>query len=193
MFKHRLTKQDILTVPNALSFFRLLLIPFIVRIYGRGNYVLAVGLIALSGLTDTADGYIARRFDMVSDLGKVLDPVADKLTQAAIILCLTGRYPKMWGLIALFAVKELLQGVYGYITLREQDVINSSKWYGKLSTATLYAVMISLILFPHLPDTVVNILIGLCAVVLLLSLILYSRFYGELLLNKGKMRRKGNN
>lgn len=185
MFKKRLQKEDILTIPNALSFFRLLLVPLIVTVYRRyENYTLAVVLIALSGLTDTADGYIARRFDMVSDFGKVLDPVADKLTQAAMIYCLASRYPLMWWLIGLFAAKEVLQAALGFITLKKQDVINSAKWFGKLSTGTLYAVMLTLILFPRLPEAAVEALIALCAAVLLLSLILYSCFYGKLLLGE---------
>lgn len=95
---HRIFKKDqILTIPNLLSVVRLLLIPVIVWLYcGKQEYTAAVVVILLSGITDIADGIIARKYHMVSDFGKILDPIADKLTQAAIILCLTYNYPLMW-------------------------------------------------------------------------------------------------
>ena len=82
-------------------------------------------MIALSGFTDIIDGKIARKFNMVSDVGKVLDPVADKLTQATLVICLTARYPWMWALLALFAVKECLMLLWGYLTLKITDTIHS--------------------------------------------------------------------
>ena len=80
-YKKRLTPRQIFTVPNILSFIRLIMIPAIIVLYFNDYYILSVCLIALSGLTDVADGIIARKFKLVSDLGKVLDPLADKLTQ----------------------------------------------------------------------------------------------------------------
>ena len=100
---HRILKKDqILTIPNLLSVIRLLLIPVIIWLYCiKKKYALAVGVIVLSGITDVADGIIARTCHMVSDFGKILDPIADKLTQGAIILCLTVQYPLMWVLIVI--------------------------------------------------------------------------------------------
>lgn len=127
------------------------------------------------------DGKIARKFHMVSDVGKVLDPIADKLTQAALVICLIARYPWMWGLLALFAVKECLMLLWGYWTLKRTDTINSAKWYGKLSTAMLFAAMMILILFVDIPEAGANALILLCGGVMLLSLVLYGRFYHGIL------------
>ena len=82
-------QNNIFTIPNLLSAFRLLLVPVIAWLYcGQGDYPLTAGVLLLSGATDIADGFIARRFRMVSDLGKVLDRVADKLTQAVALGCL---------------------------------------------------------------------------------------------------------
>lgn len=79
--------KNCITIPNMLSVFRLILIPFFVYAYCvEQNFWKTAALLALSGISDTADGYIARRFNMVSDLGKIIDPVADKLTQAAMML-----------------------------------------------------------------------------------------------------------
>ena len=114
---HRLFKRDqILTIPNLLSVIRLLMIPVIVWLYcEKQDYVAAAAMIILSGLTDIADGIIARKFNLVSDLGKILDPVADKLTQAALIICLIDKFEWMRWLFILFAIKEIVMGISGMI------------------------------------------------------------------------------
>ena len=94
MQRKYLKKENILTIPNLLSLIRILLIPFIIWLYcARKAYLCTIIVIALSGFTDIIDGKIARKFNMVSDVGKVLDPVADKLTQATLVICLIARYP----------------------------------------------------------------------------------------------------
>lgn len=174
-------KTKIFTIPNLLSFFRILLIPVIILLYCHyKNYIAAVIVVAISGLTDVVDGKIARRFNMVSELGKVLDPVTDKLTQAALIICLIPRRPWMLAIIALFAVKEIFQLVCGYITLKRTNTVNAADWYGKLCTASVYVIMIILFLFPNIPDTAANILMAICGGVLTLSLVMFIRFYYKL-------------
>lgn len=180
---HRVLKKDqILTIPNLLSVVRLLLIPLIIWLYcGKQNYGASVAVIVLSGLTDVADGIIARRFNMVSDFGKILDPVADKLTQAALIICLTSKYKWMLVLITEFAMKEIAMLVFGYVTIQKKDSVNSAQWHGKLSTVLLYAVMMVLILFPKIPMAAANVLILTCGLVMLMSFVLYERFYRKVL------------
>ena len=171
-------KNQILTIPNLLSVVRLLLIPVILWLYiGMENNYAAIAVIALSGLTDIVDGRVARKFNMVSDFGKILDPIADKLTQASLILCLTVTYNWMKWLIVLFCVKECAMLTMGYLAIRKRDSVNSAQWHGKLSTALLYGTMCLLILFPGLPLPVVNTLILICAIVIVMSLVLYTRFY----------------
>ena len=182
-----LKKDQILTIPNLLSAVRLLLIPLIIWLYcGAKNDGAAVAMIFLSGLTDVADGIIARKFNMVSDFGKILDPIADKLTQAALIICLTFKYKWMIALIAGFALKELCMLIFGYMTLRKTNRVNSSQWHGKLSTVLLYAVMMVLILFPRISMATANSLIAICALVMLMSFILYARFYQTVLADRAK-------
>ncbi len=189
--RERLTKTSVFTIPNGLSLFRILLIPVILWLYcGKKLYLATVGVIALSGFTDVLDGRIARKFNMVSDVGKVLDPIADKLTQAALVICLISRYREMIGLLVLFAVKEGLMLLWGYLTLRHTDTVNSAKWYGKLSTVVLYSVMMLLILVPWIPRLAAQVLMGLCAAVMLLSLILYGRFYYGIL-HRERPEKKG--
>lgn len=185
MLKKRLGRRDVLTVPNALSLFRLLLIPFIIRAYCVYRSVAwTVALIALSGLTDVADGYIARHFDMVSDLGKVLDPVADKLTQAAMVICLLERTRWMALLLVLLALREAALAAWGIVALQKTDTIHCSKWHGKLCTGVVYASMISLILFPAIPDGVVKLVVLLCSALVVLTGTLYGLFYWHLLRGK---------
>ncbi len=178
MQNDRFSRKNILTIPNLLSVIRLLLIPLIIWLYcGKKDHVAALIVIVISAITDILDGKIARRFHMVSDIGKVLDPVADKLTQAALVVCLLSRYPWMWALLILFLIKESLMLLWGYLALKYTDTVNSAKWYGKLSTVSLYAVMMILILFADIPETAAKILITICAAVMLMSLVMYGRFY----------------
>lgn len=175
-------KKDILTIPNLLSLARLLMIPVIVWLYIKErNYSAAAGMIILSGLTDVADGIIARKFNMVSDFGKILDPIADKVTQGTIIICLSFKYPAMIWLVALFIVKEFIMALLGYITIKSMDSVNSAKWYGKVSTLVLYASMILMIFNPDLSIGYVKALNIICAGILSLSLFMYIRFYVKIL------------
>lgn len=176
---HRvLKKEQILTIPNLLSLLRLLMIPLIIWLYcGAEQYYAAVGVIVLSGLTDVADGIIARKFNMVSDFGKILDPIADKLTQGALIICLTIKHKLMIPLIIEFALREICMLVMGYITIKKQDSVNSAKWYGKVTTVVLYAVMMLLILFPQIPNAAADGMIIACGLVMLFSFVMYVRFY----------------
>ena len=192
---HRIfKKQQILTIPNLLSLVRLALIPVIVWLYSyQKNYYAAIGVILLSGATDIIDGWIARHFNMVSDFGKILDPIADKLTQAALLICLLSKYTLMWSLIVVFAFREITMVVMGLVTIKKSDEINSAQWYGKLNTVVIYGVMMVLILFPNIPNVAANILISVCGAIILLSLVLYARFYNRFLHNKKKNVKIKNN
>lgn len=172
MFK----KENCLTVPNLLSLFRIGLIPLILWFFcWKEKPVSAAVVIGLSGLTDVADGYIARRFHQVSDLGKLLDPLADKLTQIAMLLCLVSRYPALWSLISLFAVKELCIWILGALVICKDQEVNSARWFGKMNTVVLYGVLMVLFLFPEVPEEVSVTLIRLSGTVMLLTFFLYAR------------------
>ena len=175
--KKLFTKKNVLTIPNLLSLLRILMIPFIIWLYVvEENPFAAAVMIFLSGLTDVADGFIARKFNMISDFGKILDPLADKLTQVALIVSISLTYKKMFWLVVLFVVKETVMALLGYLTMRNNGSVEGAKWYGKLSTFVLYASMIVLILF-SLPNWAVDAIIILCAAVLSLSFAMYTRLY----------------
>ena len=119
----RFSKKEIFSIPNLMGYFRILLIPVFCYLYitaeTEREYLYAALVVLLSSLTDLFDGKIARRFHMVTELGKALDPIADKLTHAALAICLATRYPMMWVLIALMLVKEGYMGVMGLIFLKK--------------------------------------------------------------------------
>ncbi len=180
-----LKKSEILTVPNLLSLVRLALIPLIVWLYcGAKRPLAAIGVIVLSGISDIVDGYVARKYSMVSDLGKILDPIADKLTQAALLVCLLFTYDLMLALIVIFVAREMSMIVMGMVAIKRSDEVNSAKWYGKLNTVVIYGVMVALILFPRMPLWLANSLICLCGGMILVSLALYARFYKKFLASK---------
>ena len=171
-------KKQILTIPNLLSLVRLLLIPLIVYLYCVAeNYYGALGIVVLSGATDLVDGFIARRFNMISDLGKILDPAADKLTQTALFICLTSKYPLMWVLFGIFAAKEIGMIVMGAIDMKKTESVNGAKWYGKVNTAVIYGTMMLLILLPNMDPILANAILIFNGAVMIISLALYMHFY----------------
>ena len=180
-------KNQILTIPNLLSVFRIALIPIIVWLYKyESNYTAAIGVILISGATDIVDGWLARRFNMVSDFGKALDPLADKLTQAALLLCLLCRYKSLLVLTAIFGVFEISKFICGVVVAKRYDQVNSAKWYGKLNTIVIYITMIFLILFPNISSVWAGALMLVCGSVMIVSGALYIRLYNKLLNKKEK-------
>ena len=178
-------RREVFTIPNGISLIRLLLIPVIVYTYMvRHDLPWTLVAIGLSGLSDVLDGAIARRFHMVSDVGKVLDPVADKLTQGALVICLCQRQPVMIALFALLLVKELTQGVFGLMTVRHGLQVSSSRWYGKACTVIIYFSMLLILVWETIPQELVWVLVGLCAAALILSLTMYIRYFGAMLRGK---------
>ena len=185
-------KNQILTIPNLLSVVRIALIPVIVWLYSFDrNYYAAIGVIFLSGATDIIDGWIARHFHMVSDFGKALDPLADKLTQAALLLCLLSEYRLMWGLIVVFAVCEISKLTLGVIIAKKHDEVNGAKWYGKVNTVVIYATMMALILFPQMNDVLSNALMLFCGAVMVATHVLYFISLGKILYEKSRKKQNG--
>lgn len=132
-------------VPNVLSLFRLLLVPFIAVTYLYGETTWAVVALVLSGVTDVVDGFVARHFNQITDLGKILDPLADKLTQMTVALCLTIHNLELLPLLVICVCKELCQMVGGLLLLGKGEAIRGSKWYGKLATVLFYSVAVLLV------------------------------------------------
>ena len=155
-------KKEIFTIPNLLSFFRLLLIPVYMTIYLNASqtkdYIIAAIILAISCLTDMIDGKIARKFNMISTVGKVLDPISDKVTQFTLIICLSIKHPVLLYLVVLFVVKESFQFFAGLVTFRKGRMLTGALITGKICTTVLFASLTAMILLPDIPELAVNII-----------------------------------
>ena len=147
-------KKDIFSIPNLLSLFRLALIPVYATVYltatQRYQFVLAGVILAVSCLTDMIDGKIARKFNMITTLGKVLDPLADKLTQLTLTICLSMKYPVLYPVLGLFVLKELFQLTLGVVFLRRGKMLPGALMAGKVCTTVLFISLIALVLLPDI-------------------------------------------
>lgn len=174
-------KKDLWSIPNILCYIRFLLIPVFVILYIKADepkeYLQAAAVVLVSGMTDFLDGFIARTFDMVTEFGKLIDPMADKLTQISLIFVLIVKIKWMFLLLILFVIMQSFMLVAGIVMLRKGKRLNGSKWFGKVSTAVFYAVMLVLIAVPALTTSVTNILMIVCGAFLLLSFSLYVNEY----------------
>lgn len=183
-----------LNIPNALSFFRMLLIPVFIVFYMMADktdyvyYVYAASALILSGLTDLFDGVIARKFNQITELGKILDPIADKLTQMAVVVCVAIKLSDIAITLALtlFVLKEIAMLIGGYIILKNNIVIQPSQWYGKIATAVFYIVMAAIALFDLTVKTSF-ILILVAAVFMLFAFFQYLRDYFRMMATKKKI------
>ena len=174
-------KKDFFTIPNMLSLFRLLLVPVYVVIYlnakSTEDYLIAGGILAVSCLTDMIDGQIARHFNMISNLGKILDPLADKITQFSMILCLAIKYPVLQTLMVLFVIKESFQLIAAYWSFRKGLMLDGALITGKISTTILFISLIILVLMPDMEGQYVNIIMLVDIIALLIAFIHYAIAY----------------
>ena len=170
------TQNKILTIPNLLSLFRLLLIPLIIWMYTfKKEYFAAGTLLILSGLTDLADGFIARHFNAVSNVGKILDPIADKLTQAAMLFCLVTRFPLMAAPLGVLVLKEIFIGTTGLLMIRKTGEVIGADFHGKVATTLLYIMMILHIFWISIPAGISAATIGICLVSMIFTLFIYGK------------------
>jgi len=174
-------KKEICTVPNLLSLFRLVLLPIYANIYMNATeerqYFIAGGIMALSCLTDLVDGKIARHFNQITNLGKILDPLADKITQFTLTLCLSLKYPVLHPVLALFVVKEAFQLVVGLAFLLKGRMLPGALMAGKVCTTVLFVSLITLVLFPHMHPIWVDAIALVDGIFLVISFISYIGAY----------------
>lgn len=133
MFKH---------VPNILTMFRFVLIPFIVISIIKSNYILAFILLTISGITDILDGYIARKYNFITNFGKLIDPLSDKATQISVLIALFMEEIIPFWILLIVLLKEGLM-IIGASFLYGKELVVSSKWYGKLATVLFYTAIVS--------------------------------------------------
>ena len=183
------------TVPNWLSFARIIMVPIFAYLFLndgiKNNIIWAVFVLALSGLSDFLDGKIARRFNQISDLGKVLDPVADKLTQITIAVLLYIKFSSSsesliktfsW-IFLIFIIKEFIMVIFGGIMIAIGLRPSAAEIYGKVATFVFYFVMIALFAFAPdvgafnslwtIPDALLVVLVAISALLTVVAFVSY--------------------
>ncbi len=172
----KLRNQNI-TVPNALSALRIVIVPFFAWAFLTGHTIVATILLVLSGLSDMFDGMIARKFDQVTELGKMLDPLADKLTQGVVALCLGIKHPVIFPVLVLFILKELCMLVCGGVLLKRKKRPCAAQWYGKVATVMFYisvGIIVPMGGFFKLGDTLAFRITSYTLLLLTAAMMLYS-------------------
>ncbi len=173
--RSKLTKDQILTIPNILSFFRLALIPVIVWLYVFvDSREWTTIIILFSSLTDIVDGFIARKFNMTSDFGKAIDPLADKLTQLAVLCCLLTDFPLIALPITVMVIKEVGAFVLRFILFKKTERVDSAEWHGKVNTVLLHSIILLHVIWISIPIEVSTVCILACTGMMILSCVLYS-------------------
>lgn len=177
-------KDKIITIPNILSFIRIALVPFFLIFYFSGEssgIIISVILLAASALTDVIDGFIARTFNMISTFGKIIDPIADKLTQGVAVIAIAIRHTEFIPLMALLVLKEFLMFL-GAINLFESGTRPAeAKWWGKLGTVMIFAFFIASLVYDLVGDSfpyaVLIVLAVLAAICLIFSFVNYLKLF----------------
>lgn len=175
------------TIPNWLSFIRIALIPVFMVLFLKGHVLVAVIVMAVAAITDLFDGKIARKFNQISNLGKILDPIADKLSQMAIVIVLIVTY---WDnaikyLFMFFIVKEVIMIIGGVILLAQGMRPTAAEMWGKVATNVFYIGMIFILALGEngalcdilnftLPSIVTWIIVIVSAICTLVSLLGYA-------------------
>lgn len=138
-------KGQIFKIPNLITLFRILIIiPYII-FFLHDNYIGAVLMLLLSGLSDLLDGIVARKFNQITELGKVLDPVADKLTLLAVVISLGFKFPEIIPLAIIFFLKDFTMIIGGLFLIKKNLEPISAKWYGKIATAVFYTCSVVIV------------------------------------------------
>lgn len=161
-------------LPNLLSAFRIVLVPVFIAAYfcdERDVKVAAAVVYALATFTDFLDGFIARRYNLITNLGRVLDPMGDKMMTVAVLACITiDKIIPVW-IIVIVVLKELLMLIGGVVIHKVGKVdIPPSNYIGKTSTVVFFVVCLALMLFRSIPQDLANIMIFLALALMLMAL-----------------------
>ena len=187
-------EDKILTIPNLLSMFRIVLIVPMVIFFVYKNYIGAVLCIVISGLSDMFDGMIARRFNQISKLGKMLDPIADKLTLVAVIICIGILIPNVRLLVIILAAKDILMLLGGAYLIHRSITPPAAKWYGKIATVVFYISVTTVVAIEVFGGAVmaaqlsvlITVLLTITSCVMVFALVMYAVLFFQLLKNNKK-------
>lgn len=186
----KLSIKKNINVPNTLTVIRLIVIIPMIKFLLEQKYVYAGIMILISALSDMMDGFLARRLDQVTDLGKILDPIADKLTLIAVVVCVNVLYPEVMPFVLVLFSKELLMLAGGAFLLKVRIKPPAAKWYGKLSTVLFYTSITTLIILKavwgYTNETLSMTLLAVTTASMLFSLVRYFILFVKLVKEKNK-------
>ena len=167
--------DELFTIPNMLSILRLLLIPLIVYLYCfKHDSALTLAAVVFSAVTDVVDGFIARRFNMITDFGKFLDPLADKATQIVVLICLVTEFHTMIIPCIILFIKEIFSLVVRVVVYGKTDRVEGAKWHGKVATSLVIAMILCHLIWPDISPMMSYTLVGICSSFLVFSGTLYN-------------------
>ncbi len=188
MEENKSTFRKNLTVPNLLSLLRIIVIAPMIKFILAEDYIGAGAMLLISGISDALDGWIARKFNQVTQLGKMLDPIADKLTLIAVVVCVSILYPTLFVFVAILLLKEILMLLGGLVLIKNKIKTPAAKWYGKVATIIFYTSVITVVLLKAIwgiVNPVLNIvLFCLTTGAMLFSLVNYAILFFKLLKEK---------
>lgn len=183
-------KSDLITIPNLLTYLRIILIAPFVYCFLVENYIAAVICIVISGLSDCFDGMLARRLNQVTSLGKILDPIADKFTLLAVVVCMVIYVPVVLPVLITLLLKDVLMLLGGMDLINKGITPPAAKWYGKVGTVVFY-VSVSIIIFLKAVFKIENFaldvaLLSVTAATMLFALYQYGKIYFQLIKENNK-------
>ena len=170
-------------IPNLLSVIRILLVFVFIAVFFSGYEYAALIVFLMAGATDVLDGYLARRNNWITNLGKLLDPLADKLMQCTVLICLWIADIIPWWFVVPFFVKELFTLIIGLVVIKRRSVAVVSKWYGKLTVCLFYGTIVASVVWKEFfaVHEVIGILMYIPAVIFaIFSLVAYVKHYSYL-------------
>lgn len=172
-------KEDLFKIPNILCYIRILLVPVFVFLFIKEYYWQSALVVIVASATDVIDGWVARHFNMITDWGKFIDPLADKLMQLAMLIMAIFKNTWVVILISVFLLKEIIMLIVGLYIYHKGENLNGSMWCGKLATVILDASLLLIIALPSriIRDEFVFCLIGISTIFLVLSFVIYMREY----------------
>lgn len=177
--------KQIITIPNILTFMRIILIiPFVIAFFNE-EYITASLMLVMSGLSDCFDGLIARKLNQITALGKILDPIADKLTLLAVAICICFMTPQVIPVMVLLVVKDVAMIIGGIILIRAGKTPPAAKWYGKSGTLMFYISVCTIVFLKAvytIENTILNIiLMSLTSAMMIFALCKYYLIFRKLM------------